>query len=229
MRKGKKAEEPKKHRKRERESPKDVEIALEQGVELQVGREGRDVWISEEGVEGYKFTDVLGSGTSGTVYKAKSPKKGKGQEHVAIKVLFSDENFWPEVELAQEMSELGVGPQFIDAWEAEGLGFLATDKWDTSLRDYQHLKNLPYKSNQPIPPHIIYKLKVMINNLHKAGYVHGDILEKNILVQVDPKTGKITDIVLTDFGLMQTIEKWKNAPEFLQTMLVTFSFLFKFF
>ena len=58
----------------------------------------------------------------------------------------------------------------------------------------------------------------MIDTLHETGYIHADILEKNVLVKVDPNNNTIQDITLTDFGLMDMEEDWKANPEFLEEL-----------
>jgi len=179
-----------------------------QTIELQLGKKSHAI-VSREATRGYTFKNIIGSGTSGTVYRATSPNL----PDVAIKVQ-SDRGFEEEADLARRMSELGVGPQLVEAWSAEGVGFLVTDKWDTSLWDYVHDAKRPMR----LPSHLVYKLKVLIRRLHDAHIVHGDILEKNILVQVKD-SGELANLILTDFGLANTIEKWKETPDFLQTML----------
>jgi len=193
-------------------------------ITLKVGSPSKTVWISCKAARGYRFRSKLGSGAAGTVYHASPPSGGPlAGPDVAIKVQITrdddGETFQEEANLAKRMSDLGAGPRFLGAWIAEGVGFLVTDKWDMSLLDYQRNSAYPEKDRKKLADAMLYKLKILIKRLHDANYVHGDILEKNILVKVSPYTGELTDIVLTDFGLMHTIPDWKLNEPFMQTML----------
>lgn len=141
-------------------------VKLEPLTELNIGVGKASAWVSPKCLKEYKVKGKLGAGTSGTVYDCGfSPNTRK---RVAIKMLFTgpESNFWDEVELTRQMSDLGVGPKFIDAWEKEGVGFIATEKWDMSLLDYQD-----YTNNSHVPLKIVKKLGHLIDVLHNAGYV----------------------------------------------------------
>ena len=206
------------------------DVDIEPMIVLNVGQtpEQETVWVSPAATKGFRFSRILGSGTSGTVYEAFPPGKSTHRGGVAIKVQKADdESFADETRLARQMSKLGVGPRVLDSWEADGVGFLVTDQWDMSLWDYFH-KQKQLGIVPSLPPHLVFKLEVLIRRLHEAGIVHGDILEKNILVRTAPTADlkrsegvnpPAVDIVLTDFGLAHSISKWRSMPNFLQTML----------
>lgn len=204
-----------------------AEIELEPVVVLFVGTSPtEEVWITKEATKFYQFSDKLGSGTTGTVYKAYLPTdRHHERPAVAIKVqMISSGSFEEEVDMARKMSDLGIGPNFIDAWEVadEGVGFLVTDKWDISLWDFTKRQLVIKKHLDPLPFHLLHKLSALIKRLHQQRIVHGDILEKNILLRLKSpdsfESDDILDVTLTDFGLMQPISRWKSTPDFLETM-----------
>jgi serine/threonine protein kinase len=218
-------------RRRREVSLEDVE--LEPIVVLHVGQNPmQEVILSGDETKHYQFTKILGSGSTGTVYKAYPPttRTKTTMVPVAVKVqmLVDDaRGFDEEVELAELMSDIGVGAQFIESWKTDEVGFLVTEKWDMSLWDYfRRYYDYEHRDRPPcIPAKLILKLRRLIKHMHEAGFVHGDILEKNILVRVRPSAEvthappELVDLTLTDFGLMQSITKWKKKPGFLETML----------
>lgn len=191
------------------------------GKELKVGYQCPSIWVSDEDVKGYKFKDPLGTGTCGTVYSAKSPKavvaKEPNLDIVAIKVQMveDEETFKKELDLTKFASSLDIGPNFIDSWISnDNVGFIVTEKWDDSLEGYRQ-RNPKMKYVQTF---LLLKLKKMIDTLHETGLVHSDILEKNILVKFDKETGKLTDLVLTDFGLADMVKDWQDDQKFLRKL-----------
>jgi serine/threonine protein kinase len=196
------------------------DVILEPLVTLKVGVSpqrmvARSVAISPTKLKRYDFGSVLGSGTSGTVYQAQKSEKRKGAKDVAIKVQMAGEDFGEELRQVKQWSKLGAGPTFIQAWVADGVGFIATDKWDMSLLDY--IQGLPEPNKFKLSEGLAFKLETLIRRMHEQNVVHGDILEKNILVNVGPD-GQVCDLVLTDFGLTDTVEGWQEDPFFLGTM-----------
>lgn len=209
---------------KKRELFTDDDIEMSPRLRLQVGVGNEPAWISRECTKGYALGDELGSGTSGTVYVAtpsppsrrwrdKRPKTHEAPPpEYAVKVqLLSPENvnYATERDLARRFSELGIAPVFVDAWECEGLGFIVTERWDGSMLDML-VKTLP--------PAMLYKLRVLIARLHEDGFVHGDIMPKNILVRLNDEGTAVVDVTLTDFGLTQSKEGWQEDPDFLNTM-----------
>ena len=147
----------------------------------------------------------------------KNNKAYVDNETVAVKVQFSCDAFERESELMKLMSDHKIGPKFLSSWSAEGVGFIATERWDCSLYDYFANFARKFKRRAIIHPKVIACLEQKIHTLNDLGYVHGDILDKNILVKhID---FKITNICLTDFGLTDKAETWRKNPAFMKKML----------
>lgn len=194
------------------------DVSLEPCVEIPIGRDQKKAWVTPQCLKGFHFKSVLGSGTSGTVFDSHARVDRNHHMEVAMKTQFASKEFEKECDILKTMSESGVCPQFIDAWIEEGVGFLATEKWDISLWEWIQNNNLRHtQKGYPLPKKLISKLSHLIERMHKKGYVHGDIMEKNIMLRLNSK-GLPVDICLTDFGL--TIEKddWKNHLDFLKVL-----------
>lgn len=78
---------------------------------------------------------------------------------------------------------------------------MVTEKWDDSL-----------KTNYDINSKILEKLCREIETVHKNGYIHGDIARRNILVKINNQKS-ITNITLSDFGFLDTIDNWKKSSD----------------
>lgn len=173
---------------------------------------------------GYTVKERIGSGSSASVYRATRsgfPDAGVKVQHLAG-CPQRTRHFWKEAKMAQKMSDAGLGPQVQDVWctgNGEG-GLIACDIWDMSLRDAQKLLGDRFV----LSPAMWYKLMVLVKRIHELGLVHGDLLEKNILVRLsggdddDNQDVRVVDLTLTDFGLMQSIKRWKRNPDFVKTM-----------
>lgn len=139
---------------------------------------------------------------------------------VATKAQFASKEFEKECEILRQMSDLGVCPRFLDSWIEEGVGFLATEKWDISLWEYisnNKLRHQQHHTGYPLSKKLISKLGKLIDKMHEAGFVHGDIMEKNIMLRLD-LNGSPYDICLTDFGLTIAKDEWKNHLDFLKVL-----------
>jgi tRNA A-37 threonylcarbamoyl transferase component Bud32 len=197
--------------KQEQEIGRDV--YLEPCVELRIGRDAKKAWVTPHSLRGFKLNRVLGSGTSGTVFDSET----RHHDDVAIKAQFASPDFKKECDLVRHMSQLGVCPRYVKAWEDEGVGFLATEKWDMSLWDWIKTYKINRAQGYPLPKRLISKLGRLINVMHQNGYVHGDIMEKNIMLDLDEK-GVPIDICLTDFGLTVKKKDWKDNLDFLKVL-----------
>lgn len=77
-----------------------------------------------------------------------------------------------------------------------------TEKWDGEL-----------PIDVCLPEELLQKLCNEIEKLHSLGYVHGDILEKNVLVRKNQ--GQIVDATLSDFGTVDN--DWSRRPDRVKT------------
>lgn len=57
-----------------------------------------------------------------------------------------------------------------------------------------------YPTSTPLPEFIKQRITQMIDTLHDAGIVHGDLHRENIVIDTEAD-GAITDIKIIDFGL----------------------------
>jgi tRNA A-37 threonylcarbamoyl transferase component Bud32 len=142
---------------------------------------------------------IIGEGGWGTVSKACL----KDNCNYAVKLIdLPTRNSWKdfkrESELAKRMSKAGLGPKFYDYWHCDHVGFIITDRWDSELS-----KSAVLSKKQ------LEKLWQQIEKIHSMGLVHGDLLPNNILVKVNKKN-QITDITMSDFGVMDTVNEWKK-------------------
>lgn len=182
----------------------DVEHA-ERIAEL-LGREpiayiGTNYAIQEQCLKSIRLGEFIGEGAEGAVYDACAPDCDNVVKVISLPVEFGND-FETEVRLTQIASDLKVGPQFVDAWQCGGydkrvgktdLGFIVTRKYDTSLAAFLA------KTKGRLPMESVAQIDALIRQWHDNGFVHADLLPKNIVVNVRGKT--ITDAKLIDFGL----------------------------
>jgi tRNA A-37 threonylcarbamoyl transferase component Bud32 len=147
---------------------------------------------------------VLGKGSFATVFLAENPQEdGSVNQPVALKIQFNDEQFREEQKVTRKMSKWGLGPKLIDSWITDGYGFIALEYWDGSMLDLNLDK---------LPDTLTAKLRSLIEEMHRIGYVHADILPKNVLVRVD-QAGIPYNVTLCDFGLAQYVEDFQLTPD----------------
>jgi hypothetical protein len=122
------------------------------------------------------------------------------------------ETWKKEVDLMIKFNEYNIGPKIKSAWVCDDaknsnqiFGVFAAEKWDDNLGNGD--------INICPPNHLIDKLENEIATIHKLGYVHGDIMPKNVLVKKDDK-GNIVDLTVTDFGTVDTPAEWKRKQRY---------------
>lgn len=182
-----------------------AKVAKEENVKFKVNSDGDEV--NKQCMNGYNLEKELGKGGFGIVYQS---CKIDGDCDYAIKFqkLTSKKttDAWiKEGSYVRILSEnYGVGPKYVGSWVCDKFGLIITEKWDGTL-----LKK------DVVSTAMLNKLIDQINKMHSIGLVHGDILEKNVLVNRD-KAGKIRDITLTDFGITNTVDGWKKNESYLK-------------
>ena len=142
--------------------------------------------------KGYEIQRIIGKGGTGTILLACKEECDYVAKHIFIKDETDEERFTREAELTRKMSDENIGPKFYGFWRCEDAGIIILEKWDGEL-----------DKNVCINIELINKLQTQVKDLHDMGYIHADIMEKNVLVKKEGK--EIIDITLTDFGL--TYEK----------------------
>lgn len=176
-------------------------------IEVRLGR-GQIQRVHESCFKGYTLKKILGQGVYGTVAEFCL----NDNCDYAVKLVRKDMIMSNELDVLKELSDNGVGPKFIDSWdclssenpsepqEDDYVTLIVTEKWDAEL-----------PQSVCINEQIIMKLCKQIKVLHSLGYVHGDILEKNVLIR--KKDNEIVDATLTDFGTVDKIAVWKQNPD----------------
>ena len=148
-------------------------------------------------------------GTYGIVYQACDADKNCDYV-IKVQILEHESDIidWrKEVELNIKFNEYDIGPKIASAWicnderQQQIFGIFAAEIWDDNLGT-EEVEKCP-------PKHLIDKLETQIKTIHKLGYVHGDIMPKNVLVRKD-RNGDIIDLTITDFGTVDTPIAWKR-------------------
>lgn len=159
-------------------------------------------------LKGYEIKKMLGKGTFGVVHEACEMEDQCDYTFKMLDLLgieSTEEDYIKEVNTMEMLSNgYDIGPKFFKSWVCDDVAFIVTEKWDSSL-----------PVNVCVPANLIEKLINQIGQLHALGLVHGDILEKNVLVKM--QKNKITDITLTDFGSIQTAKDWQADPQWILT------------
>lgn len=168
-------------------------------------KDGTTIKIKTICLHGYQLQKYIAEGTYGVVYKTCAID---GNCNYVIKIQKFDSkdsdniNDWhKEVKLTKLLNEHNIGAKIAGSWLCDKEGFIVSELWDGDLKNYE------------CPPrNLVRKLKTEIETLHGLGYVHGDILPKNILVKRDQR-GRIIDATLSDFGTVDTPQNWKKSEK----------------
>jgi len=157
-------------------------------------------------LKGYELKKYLAEGSYGVVYQACDTEQNCNYvmkiQQFSLEDKTKTDDWLREVRMNGILSiEHDIGPKFLGAWycEQDLVGIIVSELWDGQLF------GCPSRE-------LIDKLQKQIDTINELGYVHGDILQKNILVKKDNK-GKIIDLTLTDFGSVKTIKEWKKDQE----------------
>ena len=158
--------------------------------------------LSGQTLKGYHFTQLIGSGSFGAVYRASQAAVGR---EVAIKVIQSDyanrpefvRRFESEARLIARLEHPHIVPLF-DYWREPDSAFLVMRLLPGSLR-----RQLEAFDNG-MPGHhdvvrLIDQLASALTMSHRQGVVHRDIKPDNVLMDAEGNA------YLSDFGLAQVI------------------------
>lgn len=121
------------------------------------------------------------------------------------------EGFYEEISIQEKIQKLGIAPKVIDHWECDDKNgcVIIMEALDETIMSL--LNRYDNKTNMEI----IKKCIDIINIMHSAGYYHGDLHLKNIMVKsnrdVSTKKGGIEGLhyYLIDFGLSGIISDRK--------------------
>lgn len=179
---------------------------LRKKIEVILGNNDKDE-VYDECFRGYELKKVLGRGAYGSVASLCL----KDDCNYAVKMMRTAVVEPNEIEIIKKLSNMGIGPRFIDMWtcpavegnDGDTVSFIVSEKWDGEL-----------PVGICLPTTVLQKLCVEISKLGNAGFVHGDILEKNVLVKYNNKKTGIIDATLTDFGTVETVKEWKQNKAF---------------
>lgn len=167
---------------------------------LEIGRDKKLMDVSKSDLRGYDLQKILGRGAYATVY---------ADGDYAVKVQPYTREVKHEISAATLFSHMGVAPLLIDAWHNDDLAFLVTERWDGSMSNLRIDR---------LPSRVLRKMKACIRCMHDYGYIHGDVLPKNVFVNL--KHGVPVDVALGDFGLTRKSDAWVNQDDaYLEKML----------
>lgn len=182
-------------------------------------------------MEKYIRIELLGQGTYGKVYKARTAASGN---FVALKktiLTTEDEGVPPttlrEVSILRSLKSPYV-VRLIEVLHTEGRGgqpilYLVFEYLDHDLKKFMHFK---YGKGKPMPPdqakHFCYQILLGLKHCHTHAILHRDLKPQNLLIDEATET-----IKLGDFGLgrvftlpvsrytHEVVTLWYRAPEIL--------------
>jgi hypothetical protein len=196
-----------KKRKAEEEEEEEIVVKKKKTKEIKivVGKKKEQI-VTEECLKGYEIKNILGKGGYGGVYVGCDIDNNCTY---AVKFMANKESFLNEHNIVSKISvpPYNIGPKYHGSWwcNEDGIGMIVTDRWT---------KQLP--ENKCLPLHLFEKLKKQIELLHSLGYVHCDILEKNVLIKY--QNNKIVDVTLTDFGLTDSKDELMKNPKWIKAL-----------
>jgi serine/threonine protein kinase len=130
-------------------------------------------------------------------------------KHHTTKSEIELDEFINEATLYLLFSDNNIGPTVLDTWYSVNgnlfNGYIITLKMDCDLlKLMENTKGSKYdnytlKENIKVKSEAIKELKYEVLKLHDLGYIHCDLMPKNILVKLEDDT--ITKMTITDFGL----------------------------
>lgn len=171
-----------------------------------------DQMIKTKCLSGYMLKKKLGSTGGGELGAGAHGKVVLGclddNCMYAVKIIdLTEEEFYEEAERTELFDKLGIGPKFMGSCTVGMYGYIIMEKWDRQLDT----------ENDIISKKIMDKLFNQIKTLHRNGYIHLDIMPKNILVK-EGKNGEVIDITLTDFGISDETDIFDENESFFDTI-----------
>ncbi|MEU4827112.1 serine/threonine-protein kinase [Actinomadura sp. NPDC023710] len=166
-----------------------------------------DGQLPQNALPGYKLLNELGRGGMGVVYRARPIDDSTPVEPLAIKVIRPElandpayrTRFRREIDRARRVTHDNIVP-VLNAGEHEGHLYLVMPCVDGTT-----LKNILDKLDRMTPTkavETIVGIADALDNVHKAGLVHGDVSPCNILLAGSRNSPRP---MLTDFGLARPL------------------------
>jgi hypothetical protein len=185
---------------------------ITQGDKIGLKFRGQDagMTVNKLCLKGYQLCKALSSGAYGSVYKVCDINANCNYiikfQSFEYNPKEQKESWELEVNITMLADKHHIGAKYFGHWlcDNDRVGVIVAELWDGSLENQKSSIGTFCISQK-----LVNKLEKEISELHKLGYVHADIMPKNILVKKDNK-GNIIDVTLTDFGLTNTIEYWKH-------------------
>ena len=153
----------------------------------------------------YKKMKELGSGAFGNVILA-SKKKYK----YAIKIQNTNDpeiDYNMEVEIAKKMGELGIGPKIYESYYCKD-----KEKYILFIvQDYINGGTLGewIENGKKFTPALKKQLIDKVDKMHKYGFFHNDLHDRNIFIQT--YKNKKPEIFIGDFGLSKTSQTFSQG------------------
>ena len=181
-------------------APSDALLALERSI-----LSGDDPLLTPDGplVRGYVLGEVLGEGSSGTIYRARQP--GVGRE-VAIKVIRADlansarfvERFEAEAQLIARLEHPHIVPLY-DFWREPGGAYLVL----RLLRGGNAEQSLRSEGRWTLQraTQLVDEIGGALTAAHAAGVVHRDVKPANVLFDERGRS------YLADFGIATSLNQ----------------------
>jgi len=165
-------------------------------------------WATAHGVlTGGQIGRALGAGASGAVHQL---CLGTGAADCTFAAKFEPinepwqlEHARKEAGLQQALAQYGVGPRYFGAFycEHDRMFVIVTELWDGGA----------LRSGELMPMPLVRRLEAQIAKMHALGWMHSDVLPKNVLVRRDALR-RIVDVTLADFGLSRRFDSpWDPA------------------
>ena len=181
-------------------APSDALLALERSILT-----GDDPLLTPDGplVRGYVLGEVLGEGSSGTIYRARQP--GVGRE-VAIKVIRADlansarfvERFEAEAQLIARLEHPHIVPLY-DFWREPGGAYLVLRLLRGGNAEQSLRSEGPWTLQRATQ--LVDEIGGALTAAHAAGVVHRDVKPANVLFDERGRS------YLADFGIATSLNQ----------------------
>ncbi len=160
--------------------------------------------MDKECLRGYEISELLGSGAFGKVYEACKPDCIYAIKIVEVDDDEAQKEFVFEARVPAEILKgTGIASKTYGWWICNEDGYIVTEKYDMSLKDYLDV----YRE---ITKDVYDDIEQKIHKLHKLNIIHGDLWPRNIMINVDGIN--IIDLVFIDWGMSRPMDDVDYEP-----------------